>query len=483
MEQSLIRQARDAFLKEVLKIDLYGYQKEFSDEILKSVIDNDGRTLTAEFSRQSGKTEAVCSTIVNIVCFFYYIIDQQGKQRPPFFNIGIFAPQHLQAATDFERIKDYMRKIQAIEGFDISVEVSNGNTFKISSNSHPPITIYCFTLSPTSYPESKTLNLIIYEESQDLIDFRIEKSASPMGASTNATEVFIGTAGYRRGKFYSLLTNPSVFQVKADCDRVIKEKHEKFLETNNEFHEKYELFVQKKERELGRNSDEFKTQYLLEWILERGQFIKFEDLMKLESDYFINFIDKFHTAFVGIDWGKANDSTVVTVVSDKGEIVEWMELVGDDYYNQYMYITELIERKYPGTRTVYCDASGNQDQAVDTLRHELSIKGLQCTVEGVKFTSQSKDRMYKNLARLMNDKVVKDVVVEKAFLKFPARACKEKEKFINQFIDLQKELKGDLWSCHHPDGAGFHDDYPDSLALACLGFSVGESNVYVPRMS
>src|SRR4051812_8188229 len=45
-------------------VKLYGYQEPFSRRIYDSLITNDGDTLTALFSRQSGKTETVADTII-----------------------------------------------------------------------------------------------------------------------------------------------------------------------------------------------------------------------------------------------------------------------------------------------------------------------------------------------------------------------------------------------------------------------------------
>src|SRR4051794_37984637 len=42
---------------------LYGYQKPFASRLLESLIINDGATLTALFSRQSGKSETVANTV------------------------------------------------------------------------------------------------------------------------------------------------------------------------------------------------------------------------------------------------------------------------------------------------------------------------------------------------------------------------------------------------------------------------------------
>ena len=78
--------------------------------------------------------------------------------------------------------------------------------------------------------------------------------------------------------------------------------------------------------------------------------------------------------------------------------------------------------------------------------------------------------MFKNLARLMKDKYVGGHKVQEATFKFPKTESIHKEKFIKQMLDLQKEIRNDMWKCQHPDGPGYHDDYCDSVALACMAF-------------
>ena len=70
------------------------------------------------------------------------------------------------------------------------------------------------------------------------------------------------------------------------------------------------------------------------------------------------------------------------------------------------------------------------------------------------------------------DKEGKQVIIEQAVVNFPVNYNDiiKKEKFIRQFLDLQKEIKNNKWSCNHPQGPQYHDDYCDSLALACYCF-------------
>ena len=128
-------------------------------------------------------------------------------------------------------------------------------------------------------------------------------------------------------------------------------------------------------------------------------------------------------------------------------------------------------KQYKGLKIINCDSTGTQDMGVDTLKAAIMrhrIAGL--SIVGVNFT-QHKDPMYKNLSRLMHDITMKETIIESAKVHFSTRQdIVKREKFIRQFLDLQKDIRNNKWACFHPEGPQYHDDYCDSLALACYFF-------------
>lgn len=54
-------------LTSIRNFRLYKYQREFARRVIYSVVTNDGEELTALFARQSGKTEAICLTVVGLM--------------------------------------------------------------------------------------------------------------------------------------------------------------------------------------------------------------------------------------------------------------------------------------------------------------------------------------------------------------------------------------------------------------------------------
>jgi len=474
---------RDNFAQKILGgKPLFKKQKEFSNKIIKSCLLQEGLTLISQRTRQSGKTTEVARITTPFLLYFYFpIIEEFGLPAPQFFNIGFFGPQEQQAKTDFDLLKDTLKLLSRDVAPLVFEEFSN-DTIKIARGRYPPRMVYAFTASSTSHPESKTLNLIFLEEAQDLIDLQVDKAILPMGAQTNATCVWIGVAGYKKCRFWELgELLPAENKIIVTYKEVLKEHAERFKETGDPFYDNYRKYIEKTIREIGEDSPEFKTQYMMIWSLEKGQFITYEKLMEAESEYHIKRrYPKYLKLYAGIDWGKMHDGTVLTILNESGELVCWEEWKGDDYSSQIEDIVELFKSKYLAVEKVWCDATGNQDMGVDQLRSACKKAGLKAMIIPFKFNKFNKDTMYKNLYRLLTKTMMGDKVVEPNFIKFPNAATMEqgginpvyRERFVKQFCDLQKEIKQNCWSCNHPDGPNFHDDYTDSLALAALSFNV-----------
>ena len=440
-------------------------QKKLSNAIIKSVFNNEGQVFAVSFTRQHGKTTIVTDTDRFLKLFYFSICEKLNIPHFDEFNTGFFAPQQQQAQTGFNMLKDGLVEAKK-NGFELEFNAFNGNTIVIEN---PKRQAYCFTASPTSHPESKTLHLIFYDEAQDLDDRQVEKAIEPMGAATNATQVFIGVGGYKRCRFQSLLEKlPSENKFIVPVHDALKEREQLYTLTRNPIYRNYKFYIEKTLKLLGidEESDHYKTQYLLQWILERGQFITYDNLMALGQEYEI-YLEYNEPLFGGIDWGKMNDSTVFTVINQQCHIIGWHEFLGDDYSSQIEQIIWLIQNKYKGMKAIGCDSTGTQDMGVDMLRAGLrkSQTGT-ILVNGINFSTH-KDPMYKNLSRLMHnviggrDKENKPVIVEQSAIKFPINYFDtiKKEKFIRQFLDLQKEIKNNKWSCNHPEGPQYHDDY------------------------
>lgn len=453
-------------LKSKHDIVFYPYQEEVARKILSALMSNlrltqdateeDIRNLKQvevpiEFSRQSGKTTTVVLVVDFIMLFF-----------PNLFNrpvaIGIFAPQREQAKTDFDRLKTALSRSSELQIVDEATaqaakEESNAKTIVLPNGA----SCYVFPVTKTSKPESKTLDLIIFEESQDLADRIVKEQIWPMGKFTNAPRVYIGTAGVQICHFYRLCQQSSALVL--DFDKIAQQKRQLYKDTGNALHLIYIKSVEEEIEKYGRDSDEIRRPYYLEWIIGTGQFTTAEELDALVSTRGRTHHEKSHPCYVGIDVAKHPDSTVVTVVrfnedTKKKELINWLELRGENYKSQFDIIHDYISRY--NTVAVAIDSTGIGDYMSDMFESETAWRDENTGMYRIKFNDKSKTDMYKNLK----------VTIKELLTTLPKLDTKEADKFRQQMLDLQQEYVGQHLKVRHPDDPNAHDDYPDSWALA-----------------
>lgn len=452
---------------------LYPYQLEVTRAIFDALIQNlrltSGATsedirklrlneITVEFSRQAGKTTDIVATIEFIMIFF-----TQAFGKP--IRIGIFAPQREQAKTDFDRLKTMLSRDTDLTDFagDRAIieakEESNSKTIVLPNGS----SCYIFPVTQTSKPESKTLDLIIFEESQDLDDRIVKEQIWPMGASTNAPRIYIGTAGTRICHFYRLgQTNAALKLYYPD---IVKQRRQVFEATGDPKHLIYEQAVGQEIEKHGRDSDEIARPYFGKWLIGTGQFTTQEALEALISDRSRRtFHDKDHECYAGIDSAKHPDSTVVTIIRynptlKKKELINWLELRGENYKSQFEIIHEFL--KNYNILAIAVDSTGQGDFMPDMFEMDSEWSDENSGLYRIKFSALSKDIMYKNLK----------VSISELLTTLPKLDTREAVKFQQQMLDLQQEYKGQLLSVSHPDDPNAHDDYPDSWALAELAYA------------
>lgn len=391
------------------------------------------------------------------------------------FMIGCFAPTLRQAQIVFNRMKKrigskYSQDI--LDEFGITFDVANGQNVILSNGS----LISSQSASEGSNIEGDSYMLIIVDEAQDVGNFKYSKSISPMGAFYNATKILIGTATTFKGFFYeSINRNEEDYKNGSGRRNHFQYNYEVVMKYNPS----YAKYIAGEKKRLGEHSDEFQMSYNLKWILERGMFIDTKTFNSLLDDSAgLILEDMKHSHIIGIDLGKKNDSTVVTAVEVDWEnpvLVEtskeldvpdytvypvilknWLEIQGDNWNEQYDMIMDFIS--YYKTDKVVIDGTGVGDAIYDRVRANLD-----CEVVPFVFSKQGKSDLYKHFnseirggrISVPGDQLTKDT--------------REFEKFSQQMLDLEKGYSGQCLVVAHPNVAGAHDDYPDSLALAVWG--------------
>jgi hypothetical protein len=448
---------------------LYGYQRPFAARLIESLIINDGATLTALFARQSGKSETVANTVAACMIMFPRLAkifpDLLGKFKEGLW-VGAFAPVEEQADNLYGRIvarltSEHALEIMAdpeiddtVQGKGRSISLKRSGSLVRKQTCHPRATI-----------EGRTYHLILIDECQGADEKMVNKSIGPMGASTNATMVFTGTPTYEKGVFY----NQIQINKRGATRRGARQNHfDADWKEVSKWNENYAKFVKKELLRIGEDSDEFKLSYRLIWLLDKGMFTTTERLDEL-GDVSMQAVHAYHSTpvVIGIDPARKQDSTIVTAVWVRWDrpdeygfmehrILNWLDLGGLDWEAQYFRIVEFV-RNY-NVMAIAVDEGGVGDVVISRLKVLLP----DLTIVPLSSQRPEQSRRWKHLMELM----------DRGLLTWPAHAytrrLKSYKRFRQQMEDLEKNFEGPYVLAQAPRAADAHDDYADSLALACV---------------
>jgi hypothetical protein len=229
----------------------------------------------------------------------------------------------------------------------------------------------------------------------------------------------------------------------------------------------YNKFIKKEVIRIGEDSDEFQMSYNCKWLLERGMFVS-STLMDELGDTSQELQKSWHTTpvVVGIDPARKMDSTVVTVVFvdwDRPDefgyydhrVLNWLEIQGDDWEEQYFQIVNFLSNY--DVLAIGIDANG----VGDAVAQRLKILMPRAEVVAVTSSQSEQSKRFKHLQELM----------QRRLLGYPAHSFTRRlriwKRFYQQMTDVEIKYKGPNFTVEAPDEAHAHDDFVDSLALAC----------------
>ncbi|MEK6860383.1 MAG: LAGLIDADG family homing endonuclease [Nanoarchaeota archaeon] len=387
-------------------------------------------------------------------------------------RVGVYAPILDQSNVIFSAVKNILegeRGTAILREMGLSITISRGDTFLLTNNSR----IMCKSASEGTNIESATHDLILLDEAQDITEKVIVKSIRPMIANTGGNMVYIGTCGTAIEDFYKTIQINKNLEEEDGVQRHFQFDY-LFCSGCNPY---YKKFVSKEINKYGLDSDWVRMNFRLNWLLERGQFCT-EDMMFgknewvdkniLEPTFEIVESEKIARCYAGLDLGKENDSTVVTIIAiddkypifkDEGVyyrkyILDWLEIHGDNYESQYWEICDFLKKFNVDKMCI--DATSGGDPVADRYMTYLTS----IIIEPIKFSESKNSEMYKLAMQ----------EVQAGRLKVPygeaSRENKKVKKFIHQMLELNKEYKGQYLKIAHPKLRGAHDDYFSSLALA-----------------
>jgi hypothetical protein len=457
------------FADELAGEPLFPYQSDFGYRVVESIVLNDGDQITALFSRQSGKTQAIayviaaCMILMPKLALMWPVWFGQYKNG---FWVGMFAPVESQAETLFQRVQMVLTSETAAELLadpEIDDKVEGGGKLlrlRVSGS-----ICRMQTANPKAQIESKSYHLIVIDEAQRANDKVVDKSIMPMGAFYNATSVMTGTPDTTKGVFYRAIQLNKRRQTKKNA-RQNHFQHD--WRSCAKYNPRYLKFVRKEMSRLGEDSDEFALSYALKWLLERGMFTTAERLEELGDTSMQQVVERWYNSpiILGVDPARKQDSTVVTALwvdwANPNEfgyydhrVLNWLELHGDRWEEQYGRIVDFAS--HYDVMAVAVDGQGVGDVVADRLQRLMP----RSQVEMLMSDPASQSARWKHLMEVMNLGLVG----------WPAgarvRRKKTYQRFVQQMTDLEKEYRGKYLLAAAPDQADAHDDYADSLALAC----------------
>ncbi len=463
------------FVEVFCDVRLYPYQKDIAYRIIESVIIGDGEEITVIATRQSGKSEVLANVLAGLMvvlpklAFVYPDSALLSKFRKGFW-VGVFGPVEDQGATIWGRIVARLTTEMATEmlmdsEIDDKVgrtkgEKAQGVTLKNSGS-----LCRLQSCNPKAKIESKSYHFVVVDEAQDADEYTITKSVWPMLAHYNGTRVLTGTAARTKGYFYKQIQYNKRRQLASP--RARRNHFEYDWKLAAKYNPNYAKFIAKEKLRIGEDSEEFQMSYCNRWMLERG--------MLLTESAFDEMLDPSMTVqenwyrtpvVVGIDPARTHDSTVVTVVwvdwdhpdpfgFYEHRILNWLEINNEEWEQQYFQIVMFL-RNYNVFR-VAVDAQGVGGAVAERLRLLLP----QCEVLALDSGGKAQNERWTHLIALMQRRMLVAPGHSKA------RRLRRWKRWQQQMLDAEKKYKGPYMTVEAPDEKDAHDDYVDSLALAC----------------
>ena len=474
LTKEFVNKLTDKILKFMVVLvghDLHSYQKPLARRIVESVLINDGEEITALASRQSGKTETVSDVLATLMVILPLLAkiypDLLGRFKDGLW-VGMFAPTESQAETLFGRTVTRLTSERALEvlgdpEIDDTTKRVGGVTRQIKLM-RSGSTITMMTANPRAKIESKSFHVIVIDECQEADDFTVSKSISPMLAYYAGTMIKTGTPTTSKNNFYRAIQ----LNKRKATGRGAKQNHFQWdWRDVSKVNSDYQKFIKKEMLRIGEESDEFQMSYNCKWLLERGMFVS-SSVMDELGDTSQELVKVWHKTpvVVGIDPARKMDSTVVTVVWvdwDRPDefgyfdhrVLNWLELQGDDWEEQYFQIVNFLSNY--DVLAIGVDANG----VGDAVAQRLKILLPRAEVMPLTSSPTEQSKRFKHLQSL----------IQRRAITYPnhakTRRLRVHKRFIQQMTDAEVHFKGPNFSVAAPKETYAHDDFVDSIAIAC----------------
>jgi len=414
------------------------FSRIFLDHILfdynVKYVDCKDRFIVYRSGRQVGKTMSTAVKSIHFA-FFAPLLSKTVKKE---CVIVIAAPTQNQAGIMFDRIRSLVMNSDFLKGY----VVRNTQTelwLNFLDNTGISKIITRATGETGTALRGYSPHVIIADECS-FIKTDILRAFLPSGMATQAKVWLTSTPFSKAGYFYEACQNAKP----RNPDGMWTEFHVK--STENPLVQEDPTFI-----------EEIKRLTKEEYIQEvDGEFLDIGDALipsSLIQEAIVDGKPKGRTTYyMGVDVARTGrDETVFTIIKvDENDVVFVEDVIAESQSNVVDVAGKVkdLVRDY-NIETVYVDETGLGGGLVDLCRSQ------ETPVRGVVFSLQEKAEMYKNLRLLFENHNIK---------------LKQINKLVYQLSYLRREYtESGIMKIKSYE----HDDYPDSLVLACKAVSAG----------
>jgi phage FluMu gp28-like protein len=383
--------------------------------------------------RQTGKSTTIGALIL-----------QDAWEHPDLY-IGFIGPSWRQTKLNIRRVANFCRNLppQGVQVQRTRITLPNGSVIEAFPNN--PDTIRGNTFDRLWWDETN-----FTPNDEDLYD------AILFAMSTKKDAKFIATSTpFNTDSLFWKMCNHEDF---ADFGRY----HISWEQALEPYGPLSTSMVEKIRRQFGNDSARWRREMEAEWAEDEDVWLAQSLIVSCIDSSLLpyDFLDQppFSEFYIGVDFGKERDYSIVVVVEKQGDVLRVVHVHRFPLHTEYAsvigYVKSLQDR-WNSTRSVYADVTGVGDYIVE----DMVRSGIQ-GVTGVTFTVQSKEEMANILREKMRAGEVKIPYV-------PARKLGDIDLTAELNVEKYELMKTGHLGFSHPEGT--HDDVFWSTALAVLG--------------
>jgi phage FluMu gp28-like protein len=401
------------YAEKVLGVKPFPYQAE--------LLLDENKRIVACMGRQTGKTTTIAMKAI-------YFADTNLN-----VTVLITSPSLRQSMIMFDRIATFVYSVPRLRNKIVRAT----RTLIHFENGSRIIALPCSENLLRGY----TAQMVICDEASFMPEEVITQVIFPMLSTTDGYAIFLSTPWGKDHFFYRAFVNPaySVHKVKSEQCPLIKPE---FLEEMRQNMTK-EAYLMEYEAEFVEALNSYFPQDLIRKCVELAQKLGVELYGSLEvtfpsGDY-----------YAGVDFGKLKDYSVITVLKREGNILKLVYMYQFPLETPYTHVIGHLVRANQKFkfRKVLVDQTGVGEPVLEEIRNQ----GLS-SVEGLKFTVQTKEELLSNLK----------IAMEQNRLAIPYH-----RQFCQQINEQQYAYsKSGHLQFSHPTNS--HDDMLWALALSCM---------------